>query len=197
MTIQTPSRVAAATAPATVFGMSWNFRSRKTRSPRATSCSTNARAVAREQPAADLEAADRAAQRVGQRAGFGRRCRRRARRGADPFAVLRCAACRAVPTRSAMRVDLVALHVVADAVEQLRPDERIDEVGGADLHRGGAGDHELERVARVGDAAHADDRNLHRLAALVHHPHGDRPDRRAAQAADARSRSSAAASRRR
>ena len=30
-TIQTPSRVAAAIAPATVFGMSWNFRSRNTR----------------------------------------------------------------------------------------------------------------------------------------------------------------------
>src|SRR6185295_1100036 len=39
-TIQTPSRVAAATAPATVFGMSWNFRSRKTRSPRLTRLST-------------------------------------------------------------------------------------------------------------------------------------------------------------
>ncbi len=40
LTIQTPSRVAAAMAPATVFGMSWNFRSRKTRSPRATRLST-------------------------------------------------------------------------------------------------------------------------------------------------------------
>ena len=42
LTIQTPRRVAAATAPATVFGMSWNFRSRNTRSPRATRVSTNA-----------------------------------------------------------------------------------------------------------------------------------------------------------
>ncbi len=32
-TIQTPSEVAAATAVATVLGMSWNFRSRKTRPP--------------------------------------------------------------------------------------------------------------------------------------------------------------------
>ena len=37
----------------------------------------------------------------------------------------------------------------------------------------------------VGDAAHADDRDLHRLAALVDHAHRDRPDGRPAQAADA------------
>ncbi len=40
LTIHTPSDVAADTAVATVFGMSWNFRSRKTRSPRATSVRT-------------------------------------------------------------------------------------------------------------------------------------------------------------
>ncbi len=57
--------------------------------------------------------------------------------------------------------------------------------------------HELERIARVADAAHADDRDLHRLAALPDHAHGDRPDGRPAQAAHARSRASAAASRRR
>ena len=34
--IHTPRRVAAAQACATVFGMSWNLRSRKTRKPRAT-----------------------------------------------------------------------------------------------------------------------------------------------------------------
>ena len=44
--------------------------------------------------------------------------------------------------------DAVALHVRLQAVEQPRPDERIDEVRGADLHGGGAGDHELEHVAR-------------------------------------------------
>ena len=33
LTIHTPSDAAAATAVATVFGMSWNFRSRNTRSP--------------------------------------------------------------------------------------------------------------------------------------------------------------------
>ena len=49
MTIQTPSRVAAATAPATVFGMSWNFRSRNTRSPRADQLLDERRAVAREE----------------------------------------------------------------------------------------------------------------------------------------------------
>ena len=79
---------------------------------------------------------------------------------------------------------LCVRHVGADAVHQLRPDERIDEVHGADLHRVRARDHELEHVVGRGDAAHADDRDLHGAAALVDHPHGDRPDRRAAQAAD-------------
>ena len=36
----------------------------------------------------------------------------------------------------------------------------------------------------VHDAAHADDRNLHRLPAFVDHAHGDRPDRRSAQSAE-------------
>ena len=184
--------------PATVFGMSWNFRSRKTRSPRATSSSTNAGPVAREQPAADLESADRAAQRDRRARAPRRRCRRRARLGADPFA----------SSRARRRV------------ERCRRGRRCGRSGGAACSRAmpsssfgqmsgstklavptctavRAGDHELERVARVGDAAHADDRDLHRLPALVHHADGDRPDRRAAQAADARSRSSAAASRRR
>ena len=40
LTIHTPSEVAAATALATVFGMSWNLRSRKTRSPLAASVRT-------------------------------------------------------------------------------------------------------------------------------------------------------------
>ena len=60
----------------------------------------------------------------------------------------------------------------------------IDEVGRAHLHGGRAGNHELERVGRRRDAAHADHRNLHRAPALVDHAHRDRPDRRAAQAAD-------------
>ena len=38
---ETPSRLAALTAPETVFGMSWYFRSRNTFSPRATSSRTN------------------------------------------------------------------------------------------------------------------------------------------------------------
>src|SRR4051812_21708402 len=39
--IQTPSRVAAAQACATVLGMSWNLRSRNTRKPRRTSSRTS------------------------------------------------------------------------------------------------------------------------------------------------------------
>ena len=44
-----------------------------------------------------------------------------------------------------MRAMLCAAHVVAHAVEQLRPDERVDEVRRADLHGRGAGDDELQR----------------------------------------------------
>ena len=40
--MRTPSAAAERTAPATVLGMSWNFRSRKTEWPRATSRSTTA-----------------------------------------------------------------------------------------------------------------------------------------------------------
>ena len=146
--------------------------------------------MAGEQPAADLEAADDAAQLVGERDAPRRRCRRRARRGADPsYASLAASTVRSGVERADEIGDARDAGGAAcsrvDAVEQLRPDERIDEVRRADLHGRRAGDHELERVARVGDAAHADDRNLHRLAALVDHAHGDRPDRRTAQAADA------------
>ena len=41
-TIQAPVATADLTAPATVFGMSWNFRSRNTRSPRLVSSCTMA-----------------------------------------------------------------------------------------------------------------------------------------------------------
>src|SRR6185295_17652473 len=174
-TIHTPSRVAAATAPATVLGMSWNFRSRNTRSPRATRLSTmdGPWLVNRRLPILKPPTAPR-------------------RRSASA-----CAAS-AVSTSSATRIwlihgtheiryprNLMALHVAADAVEHLAPDERVEKVGGADLHGRCAGDHELERVAGIDDAAHADDGNLHGLPALVDHPYGDRPDRRAAQAAHA------------
>ncbi len=60
----------------------------------------------------------------------------------------------------------------------------IDEIGGADLHGRGAGNHELEDVGRGADAAHADDRKLHRSPALVDHAHRNRTDRRAAESAD-------------
>ena len=112
LTIQTPSRVAAATAPATVFGMSWNFRSRKTRSPRADELLDDRRPVAGEQPAADLEAADGAAQRVGERARLvGGVDVERDEELIHSLSLRRAVS--TVPTRSATRVDLVALHVVA------------------------------------------------------------------------------------
>src|SRR5476649_2132115 len=80
--------------------------------------------------------------------------------------------------------DVMPLHVVEESVEKLWPDEGVNEIRRADLHRRGAGDHELDDVPRVGDAAHTDDGNLHPLAAFVDHPDGDRPNRGTAQAAD-------------
>ena len=67
LTIHAPVATADATAPATVLGMSWNLRSRKTLSPRSASVRTIARAFRGEQLLADLEPADGAAQLVGQR----------------------------------------------------------------------------------------------------------------------------------
>ena len=127
----TPSRVAARTAPRTWCGMSWNFRSRKTRWPRAAERADDRGPFGGEQRAADLQAADDAVERGGQAVGAGRRCRRRARRGAGPcgfgcgrrrgvgFAPISTAADEIGDAR-----DAVALEVVGDAVEQLRPDER-------------------------------------------------------------------------
>ena len=67
LTIHTPSDVAAATAPATVFGMSWNFRSRNTRSPRPASSADDRRSFGGEEAAADLESAGDAAQSIRER----------------------------------------------------------------------------------------------------------------------------------
>src|SRR5262245_60632920 len=63
-------------------------------------------------------------------------------------------------------VDAVARGVVMQSVQDLRPDERVDEVGRPHLDRVGAGDHELQRVAGVANAANADDGNLNHLPAL-------------------------------
>ena len=182
LTIQTPSAVAARTAPATVFGMSWYLRSRKTRSPRAASSRTSVGPFRREQLLADLESADMAAHGVRRR----QRLRGRVHVERDQNRVHACEWAGEVsmrPDQVGDPRDAVPGHVVGDAVEDLPPDERIHEVGGADLDGVGAGDEELQRVARIHDAAHPDDRDLHLAPALVDHPHGDRADGRAAEPA--------------
>ena len=96
LTIHTPSDVAAATALATVFGMSWNFRSRNTRSPWSDQRPNDRRSFGGEEPAADLEPAGDPAQRVRERRAPLRRSRRRAQSGADPRRVpsSSCRGCR-------------------------------------------------------------------------------------------------------
>ena len=83
-----------------------------------------------------------------------------------------------------MRRTLCRCMYSVDAGRQFRPDEGIDEVGRANLHRRRAGDDELEGVNGARDAAHANDRNLHRPSALVNHAHRDWPYGRSAQATD-------------
>src|SRR5262245_54527622 len=152
--------------------MSWNFRSRKTRCPSETSSATKAgpSVVNRRLPILKPPTAPRSA-------------------------LTRLRACAAVSTSSATRSgcissaarlgdliagsdrphkvpdagDAVPPHVVLNAVEQLRPDKRIHEVGCAHLHRRRSGHDELQSIPRVGDAAHADHRDLYRLVAFVHH----------------------------
>ena len=54
----------------------------------------------------------------------------------------------------------------------------VGEGGGADLHRLGAGDHQLGSVPPAGHPADADDRQLgQRLADVVHGADGERMDR--------------------
>ena len=130
--IQAPSLAASAAAPATVFGMSWYFRSRNTRWPRLGEPPDDVGPGRGEQLAADLDGAHRAAQLVGERERLRRAvdvqrdddgiagghrstlCSGRARQRPNS----------SVPTRSADARDPVARHVVVDPRLQLRPDER-------------------------------------------------------------------------
>ena len=65
--IHTPRRVAAAHACATVFGISWNLRSRNTRKPRATTHAHELGAGDDEELLADLEPAGGRIEPVGER----------------------------------------------------------------------------------------------------------------------------------
>ena len=142
MSIQTPSRVAAATAPATVFGMSWYFRSRNTRCPSPTSAPHEVGPLGGEQAAADLEGPRRL------RASLAARAPRRGRRSDverdDQFLHRESPISQRAHQVGHPR-DVVPLEVVAHAGLQLRPDERVHEVGGPHLHGRRAGDQELER----------------------------------------------------
>src|ERR1700690_2422186 len=54
---------------------------------------------------------------------------------------------------------------------------RVPEAGGAHLDGGRAGQHELDHIGGGGDAAHADDGNLHRLRRLIDHAYSNRLNR--------------------
>ena len=78
--MNTPRRAASRAAPATVFGMSWNLRSRNTSAAALLDRLHRGRAAGGEELGADLEAAHEAVEPFGQALGLGRGIRRRARR---------------------------------------------------------------------------------------------------------------------
>ena len=88
------------------------------------------------------------------------------------------------PVRSATRAKPRLAH------HCFKPIDDSDHAGGiaegqiADHHRSGAGQHIFHRVLDLDDAAAADDRDFHRLGALMHHAHDDRLDARSRQAAE-------------
>src|SRR6516164_807783 len=72
----------------------------------------------------------------------------------------------------------------------LQPIENGDQAGRiaedqiADHHRACAGEHVLDHIFYLDNAPAADDRDLHGLGALIHHPHNDWLDARAREAAE-------------
>ena len=167
---------------ATVFGMSWNFKSRKTRWPcrpgRGRSLS-----LRREQVAADLEAADVAGTRR-RHAEAALPVSSRARRA--PGSSGSCSETRRGPRRRDRRCASSCAAACSRrgrrGVSPTRTGRRSSPCRPA---RRSPREDELDRVARVHDAAHPDDRNRHGLPALVHHPHRDWTNRRPAQPAHA------------
>ena len=121
LTIHAPVATADVTAPATVLGMSWNFRSRNTRSPRSASARTIAGPSAVNSCLPILKPPTAPRSCVGQREGAGPPTRHRARRGSGSCVRLgRRWPCRRRPTRFGEPGDAVPRHVVVEAVEQLR-----------------------------------------------------------------------------
>ncbi len=113
-TIQTPSRVAAATAPRDGVRDVVELQIEKHAIAARDQFLDDRRPVAGEQAAADLEPADGAAKAVGQAPRFVGAYPRRARLRADPFLVFRARVDR--PDQIGDARDVMALHVVADAV---------------------------------------------------------------------------------
>ena len=77
----------------------------------------------------------------------------------------------------------VAVAPVVEPRDDLGAGEGIGEVVRPHLHGRGPRHEELHRVLGGADAAHADDGDMHGMARLVHHAHGDGLDARARDAA--------------
>ena len=171
----------------TVFGMSWSFRSRKTRGPSAATSRDERRALRDERLEPDLQPADARREPPRRREDFRRASgsRARCRRDRPPGAVIpplppRASPARepcARPTRSARRRRGAAQYAASSSDEPSR-DAGIPEVRRPDLDRRRARREELEHVGEVRDPADPDERRARkRLRDLVDHAHGERPDR--------------------
>src|SRR5258706_11257400 len=186
--IATPVLAAAAAAPATVFGMSFSFRSRKTFGPRATTsrttsgpCETNASSPTFSQPtcgassfaqarSSSLDAKSSATQRRSL-AGSGIRMVRPRPRTERPHEL-----------GDARDASLLAPS--GELGHEASGDAWVAEVRSADLHGARARDEELDHVLDRLDAAHPDDRHVREGALhLPHHPQRDRTDRGPGEAA--------------
>src|SRR5439155_24583953 len=168
----TPNRPASRAAAPTELGMSWSFKSRKT-GMRSRTRSTAAGPAATKSSSPTLRKAIIPASR-------------------SASAAAAAGSATSAATISGFRDTLGTLHLsrqvgrrrqpargqeLTDAVRDLDRGVRVREVGGSHLHRPGAREEELDRVARRRDATHPDDRDARqRLRDLVDAADGDGTD---------------------
>src|SRR2546426_7736165 len=195
--ICTPSRAAAPTAAATVRGMSWNFRSRKTLPPRSRIMVTARGPTAVNSSDPTLNHLTAGARVVTNRAAPSKVGTSSAtmRRSAAEAAADIAGICSRIPTPDPRPPDRISAHLQApghlsDIVHVVLL--KITHQSRAYLSRNAgavddrrpygngpcSGDEKLEGVLSRGDPAHPDDWRVAVARDLPYHPHRDRSDRR-------------------
>src|SRR5512138_1139077 len=184
--IEAPVRAAAAAAPPTVFGMSWSFRSRKTGAIAATSrtssgpCAQNASRPTFRTPTSGPTR--RASARTRSRSAASRATAIRFRpSGID---LLRPRAGLQGPGQVRDPLDAVPLAPAGEVADEAARDARVAEARRPDLDGVRPRDEELDDVLDGLDPPDPEDRDAgQRPPDLPDHPHGDRTDRGAREAA--------------